>query len=191
MLLADPLSRICAPSSGFYDPSLPSKFQALAKYLPNSMKLMKTIRMYANKDTTALSRHVQAWRTPTNPISQGRLGSADFADSSAVFFIGVCQAGKAADEVKQLLASDKQFAILLPTGLLSEISREENSNGMEIHNKEIERQIHDLNKIVLSQEGETWLVRIYEQPKIVEVLISEQVGCDTLEAETTIQLRTA
>jgi hypothetical protein len=104
---------------------------------------MKTIRLYANKDTTALSRHVQAWRSPTNPISQGRLDSADFADNSAVFFIGVCQAEKAADEVKQLLASDKQFAILLSTGLLSEISREENSDGVEIHNKKIERQIHD------------------------------------------------
>jgi hypothetical protein len=44
-----------------------------------------------------------------------------------------------------------------------------------------------LSKTVLSQEGETWLVRIYEQPKIVEVLISEQVGCDILESETIIQ----
>ncbi len=114
---------------------------------------MKTIRLYANKDTVALSRHVQAWRSPTNPISQGRLGSADFTDNSAVFFIVVCQAEKAADEVKQLLASDKQFTILLATGLLSEISREENRDGVEIHNKEIERQIHDLSKIVLSQEG--------------------------------------
>jgi hypothetical protein len=187
MLLADPLSRICAPSSGFYDPTLPSKFQALTRYLPNSIKLMKTIRLYANKDTTALSRHVQAWRTPSNPISQGRLGSADFADSSAVVFIGVCQAEKAADEVKQLLASDRQFAILLPTGLLSEISRAENSNGIEVHNIEIEMQIHDLSKIVLSQEGETGLVRIHEHPKIVEVLIEEQVGCDILETETIIQ----
>ena len=42
MLLADPLSRICAPSSGFYDPSLPSKFQALAKHLPESVKNIKT-----------------------------------------------------------------------------------------------------------------------------------------------------
>jgi hypothetical protein len=58
---------------------------------------------------------------------------------------------------------------------------------VEIHNKEIERQTHDLSKIVLSQEGETWLVRIYKQPKIVEVLISEQVGCDILELETIIQ----
>jgi hypothetical protein len=80
---------------------------------------------------------------------------------------------KAADEVKQLLASDRQFAILLPTGLLSEISREENSNGMEVYNKDIERQIHDLSKIVLSQEEETWLIRINKHPKIVEVLISE------------------
>ncbi len=60
MLLAGPLSRICAPSSRFYDPSLPSKFQALTKYLPNTIKLIKTIRLYDNKDTTALSRHVQA-----------------------------------------------------------------------------------------------------------------------------------
>ena len=92
MLLADPLSRICAPSSGFYDPSLPSKFQALARYLPESIKKIKTIRLYANKDTAALSRHVQAWRAPTNPISQGRLGSTELVDNNNVFFIGVCHA---------------------------------------------------------------------------------------------------
>ena len=94
MLLADPLSRICAPSSGSYDPSLPSKFQALCKYLPESIKNIKTIRLYANKDTAALSRHIQAWRKPTNPISQGRLGSGEFSDNSAVFFIGVGHAEK-------------------------------------------------------------------------------------------------
>jgi hypothetical protein len=92
MLLADPLSRICAPCSGFYDPSLPSKFQALCRYLPGGIRNIKTIRLYANKDTAALARHVQAWRTPTNPISQGRLGSGEFVDNSTVFFIGACQA---------------------------------------------------------------------------------------------------
>jgi hypothetical protein len=107
MLLADPLSRICAPSSGFYDPSLPSKFQALCKFLPESIQNIKTIRLYANKDTAALSRHIQAWRKPTNPISQGRLGSGEFADNSAVFYIGVCHAEKSLDEVKGLLASNK------------------------------------------------------------------------------------
>ncbi len=91
MLLADPLSRICAPSSGFYDPSLPSKFQALTKFLlPESISKMRTIRLYADKDTAALSRHVQAWRTPTNPISQGRLASDSFTDDSTVFYLGIC-----------------------------------------------------------------------------------------------------
>ncbi len=72
---------------------------------------MKTIRLYANKDTAALSRHVQAWRTPTNPISQGRLASGSFSDDNAVFYLGICQAEKSSEEIKQLLASDKQFAI--------------------------------------------------------------------------------
>ena len=182
MLLADPLSRICAPSSGFYDPSLPSKFQALAKHLPESVKNIKTIRLYANKDTAALSRHVQAWRTPTNPISQGRLGSTEFVDNSNVFFIGVCHAEKSVDEIKELLSSDKQFAVLLPTGLLSEISRGENDDDKETFNSVIEKQIHSLSKIVLSQEGETWLIRVNDQPRIVEVLTAEQVGCDEVDA---------
>jgi hypothetical protein len=134
MLLADPLCRVCAPSNCFYDLSLPSKLQALTNCLPESIKKINTIRLYTNKDTTASSRHVQAWRTPSNPISQGRLSSGDFVDDSTVFFIGVCQAEKSIDEVKELLASDRQFAILLPTGLLpDELSRGENSNGMETY----------------------------------------------------------
>ncbi len=186
MLLADPLSRICAPSSGFYDPSLPSKFQALTKYLPENIKQMKTIRIYANKDTTALSRHVQAWRTPSNPISQGRLSSGDFVDNCTVFFIGVCQAEKSVDEIKELLASDRQFAILLPTGLLPELSRGENTNGMETYNEDFEKQIYSLSKIVLSQEGETWLIRIKDQPRVVEVLLQEHVGCADSDVATII-----
>ncbi len=60
MLLADLLSRLGAPASGFYDPTPPAKFQALVKFLPKSIMATKTIRVYANKDTGALSRHVQA-----------------------------------------------------------------------------------------------------------------------------------
>ena len=81
-------------------------------------------------------------------------------------------------EVKELLSSDKQFAVLLPTGLLSEISRGENNQDNETHDSVLEKQIHSLSKIVLSQEGETWLIRINDQPKLVEVLTAEQVGCD-------------
>ncbi len=63
MLLADPLSRLCSPSSGFFDPSLPAKLQALLGNLPESIKTHENVRVYAYKDTAALSRHVQQWRS--------------------------------------------------------------------------------------------------------------------------------
>ncbi len=91
-------------------------------------------------------------------------------------------AEKSLDEVKGLLASNRQFAVLLPTGLLSEISRGENVQGKGLYNQEVGERIYNLSKIVLSQEGETWLVRINDQPKIVEVLVAEDVGCDVHDA---------
>jgi hypothetical protein len=33
------------------------------------------MRVFANKDTALIARMVQKWRKPTNPISQGKLGS--------------------------------------------------------------------------------------------------------------------
>ncbi len=91
----------------------------------------------------ALSRHIQAWRTPTNPISQGRLTSSSFVDDSDVFFVGICQAEKSIEEIKQLLCTARQFAILMPTGLIPEISREENTGGTEVYNPSLERQVND------------------------------------------------
>ncbi len=41
-----------------------------------------------------------------------------------------------------------------------------------------------MSKIVLSQEGETRLIRIKDQPRIVEVLLAEQVGCDSVDAKS-------
>jgi hypothetical protein len=58
---------------------------------------------------------------------------------------------------------------------------------MEIYDEDFEKQIYSLSKIVLSQEGETWLIRrIKDQPRIVEVLLAEQVGCDSVDAESII-----
>jgi hypothetical protein len=50
---------------------------------------------------------------------------------------------------------------------------------METYDEDFEKQIYSLSKIVLSQDGETWLIRIKDQPRIVEVLLAEQVGCDS------------
>jgi hypothetical protein len=171
MLLADPLSRIGAPASGFYDPTLPSKFQALARFLPDSIKNIKTIRVYANKDTAALSRHVQAWRSPTNPIRQGRLNSVDFVDKSNVFYIGINHAEKIIEEIREMVHSDKQFAVLIPTGLISEISRLEDINGSPKYDEHMEGLIHNLS----SQTNDTWLLKLRDVNKITEFLLTESV----------------
>jgi hypothetical protein len=46
-----------------------------------------------------------------------------------------------------------------------------------IYSEDFEKQIYSLSKIVLSQEGETWLVKIKDQPRIVEVLLQKHIGC--------------
>ncbi len=70
----------------FFDPTLPAKLQALLKYLPDTLRNHENIRVYAYKDTAALSRHIQQWRTPKNPVSQGPLSSATAKNT---FHIGV------------------------------------------------------------------------------------------------------
>jgi hypothetical protein len=186
MLLADPLSRLGAPASGFYDPTLPAKFQALTRFLPKSIQAIKTIRVYANKDTAALSRHVQAWMTPKNPISQGRLNSIEFADQDSVFHIGVNHAEKVTEKIRHMVSSRKQFAILIPTGLITEIARKEDINGVVVYDKEMEALVHDLSKVVLSQTNDTWLMRVQGESKTMEVLLLEAAGCSLDDVYTII-----
>jgi hypothetical protein len=59
MLLADPLSRLCAPGDGFYDVSLPGKISVLLQNLPQQVAECKAMRVSANEDTAALARMVQ------------------------------------------------------------------------------------------------------------------------------------
>ncbi len=75
MLLADPLSRLCVPSDGFYDVSLPAKVNVLLENLPQQVAECKAMRAFANKDTAAVTRMAQKLRKPPNPVSQGKLGS--------------------------------------------------------------------------------------------------------------------
>jgi hypothetical protein len=75
MLLADPLSRLCAPGDCFYDVSLPGKVGMLLQNLPQQVAECNAIRVSATKDTAAVARMVQKWRKPINPISQGKLSS--------------------------------------------------------------------------------------------------------------------
>ncbi len=83
MMFADPLSRVCGPTEGWYDPSLPRKLAALFEHLPTEVRNNVSVRVYAGKDTYAAGRLVQKWRRkPTNPVSQGKLLTKDLAPST-------------------------------------------------------------------------------------------------------------
>ena len=106
MALADPLSRLCSPSGGLYDMTLPAKLATLLKHLPKHVKDAKIMRVHTNKDTAAAARIVQKWRTPTNPISQSQMTS----DTRSDFIISTPYADRGTLKIAQLLKENKAFA---------------------------------------------------------------------------------
>ncbi len=141
MLLADPLSRLCAPGDGFYDVSLPSKVSVLLQNLPQQVAECPAMRVSANKDTAGVARMVQKWRKPTNPISQGKLSSyqkskqqrgEDYEESALTmvgemvepggklraFSIRTPHADTGVREIRELINSGKAFAVLTPIYLI-------------------------------------------------------------------------
>ena len=117
MALADPLSRLCSPSGGWYDMTLPSKLATLLQHLPDRIRNATTVRVHANKDGAAASRVVQKWRTPKKPISQTQLTAPGKTD----FIIGTPHADRGTLRIGQLLLEDRAFACLHPTSLINEI----------------------------------------------------------------------
>jgi hypothetical protein len=61
MLLSDLPSRVCAPTEGWYDPTLPRKLAALLFHLTIDVKSNENIRVYCHQDTIAAARIVQKW----------------------------------------------------------------------------------------------------------------------------------
>ncbi len=135
-------------SKGFYDVTLPSKINMLLDNLPPQVAECRAMRVSANKDTAAVSRIVQKWRKPTNPISQGKLGSfvepkfqgeaeaeaesfsmdtgratMDIIVKMNAFSIGTPHANTGVREILELINSGKAFAILVPISLLPQIAR--------------------------------------------------------------------
>ncbi len=53
MLLADPLSRVCAPTEGWFDPTLPAMLAALLAHMTVGVKNNEQIRIYCHQDTIA------------------------------------------------------------------------------------------------------------------------------------------
>ncbi len=91
---------------------------------------------------------MQQWRNPKTPISQGRLSSAT---AKSTFHIGILHSDSSFKEMHDLIQSDKQFAILCPIGIISELSRKENGEDNQWHyDKDIDDKVHSLSKLILS-----------------------------------------
>ncbi len=147
------------------------------------MKDHLNVRVYAYKDTAALSRHVQQWRSLKNPISQGRLSSATASDS---LHIGIMHTDGNLKELVDLLKEGKQFAMLCPIGIISQLSRKENGNNNQwSSDKDIDQLVIDLSKLILSHDSQVWLINLCNHPRFVEVLSAENVGCSLDQAITT------
>ena len=69
MLFADPLSRVCGPTEGWHDPSIPCKIATLLKHLPESIRETPKIRLYAGKDTSGASKLLYQWRRAKNLLA--------------------------------------------------------------------------------------------------------------------------
>ncbi len=162
MLFADPLSRVCGPTEGWFDPSLPRKLAALFEYLPDEVRNNENVRVYAGRDTYAAGRLLQQWRKPTNPISKGKLLTKEVAQNA--FHIGVDDVNKCVVETIQLIKDGKNFAILMPVSVTSELVRLENVEGERCFDKEMAIKMSAMSKITLASSSEVWLIHLPGEP---------------------------
>ncbi len=162
MLFADPLSRVCRPTEGWYDPSLPRKLAALFEHLPKEVRDNPYVRVYAGKDTYAAGRLIQKWRKPSNPISQGKLLTKEMAPNT--FHIGIDDVNKSVNEFVKLIHGDKYFAVLMPISVTSEIARLENVEEERRHDLELATKVSRMSKITLASSAEVWLINLPREP---------------------------
>ncbi len=162
MLFADPLSRVCGPTEGWHDPSIPSKVATLLKHLPNAIRETPRIKLYAGKDTSGISKIIYQWRKSknllTSSIMQGKLSTAE--DASGAFHIGVEDVNKVVSLCKSLIGLKRLFAVLIPMSVVGERARLENSDGERLYDPELLTAVEKLSKVILAQDAEMWLISI-------------------------------
>jgi hypothetical protein len=148
------------------------------------------MRVFANKDTAAVARMVQKWRRPTNPISQGKLGSfaepkqsheadveqpALLLDSSVVglkaFSIGTPHADTGVREIRELIASGKPFAVLISISLIPQIARDVNASDMD---EDIALKVDQMTKLVMAATADAWLIILPGMDRRHEIYSMEQ-----------------
>ena len=133
---------------------------------------------------------VQKWRKPTNPVSQGKLGSfsepkqdhevdeeqpALLLDSNFVdlksFSIGTPHADTGVREIRELIASGKSFAVLISISLIPQIARGVNASDMD---EEIARKVDRMTKLIMAATADAWLINLPGMDRRHEIYSMEQ-----------------
>ncbi len=188
MLFADPLSRICGPTEGWHDPALPSKIATLLRYLPEEVREIPKVRLYAGKDTGGVSKILYQWRKKkgllASSIVSGKLPST--TEAKDAFHIGVEDVNKVVDQCKNLISNGKQFAVLMPVSIAGEVARLENSGGERHYDEELLKKVEGLSRIILAQDAEMWLVNINNH-RVNEFFPIHQQGTDDVQSHETVQ----
>jgi hypothetical protein len=148
------------------------------------------MRVFANKDTVAVARMVQKWRKLTNPISQGKLGSfiepnqwqnTDVEQQALVmesdtsvlkaFSIGTPHADTGVREIRELIASGKNFAVLTSISVIPQIARGVNESDMD---EGIVLKVDQMTKLVMASPADAWLINLPGMVRRREIYSMEQ-----------------
>ena len=150
MAIADPLSRLVRQEHRVENLDLPVLLEMLLSELPDDIRNAQHIRLNAEKDTHVVTRMVQRWRKPTNPISNTVGPTAEKLD----LLISAPYADKLPLKVAEYIRQDTPFTILVPLPLLNEIDR--------VGKTKIDQAVRDkrlkMKLIVSSSLGQAWLV---------------------------------
>ncbi len=140
------------------------------------IKILLSSRFYCHQDTIAAARIVQKWRTPKSKVATGRLTqetkSGAFQENKRPVTL---TANSVIKEVLQLLAQNRQFAILMPLSLVLELARLENSEQSRVYNQNIAQKVESLSKIILPSSTQLWLISL-NSLKVTKVLIGPEEG---------------
>ena len=72
---------------------------------------------------------------------------------------------KSVNEVAKLISDNKNFAVLMPISVTSEIARLENdNNGARCHDLELAKKVSAMSKITLASSAEVWLINLPGEP---------------------------
>lgn len=96
---------------------LESAIAALLKTLPQAVKSIPQLWVWAGKDTTLTARAVQAWRTPSNVILKRAPKEAATLEAWDLAIV-VPRPERATEVAAALLKTDRPVCILMPTDLV-------------------------------------------------------------------------